>query len=212
MAQVGQHLSTRNRLKRHDLWSIISRHIILLAVFTIIFGLLGFGTAKFLVKPQYDAQVQILVSSNSKNKAIQPNAAQQANIQSINTYKDLITSRRVLRQTANEVNKKSTSNSEKVTVAELRGAVSVNSKQNSQVFSVNVKTDNPQLSAAVANSLGKTIRHQARHLLHANNLTVVSSAVAPGQPSYPNTKLFVIAGALLGLIIGFVVVTVRELQ
>lgn len=212
MAQVGQHLSTRNHSSRHDLWSIISRHIILLAVFTIIFGLLGFGAAKFLVKPQYDAQVQILVSSNSKNKAIQPNAAQQANIQSINTYKDLITSRRVLRQTAADVNKKSTSNSEKVTVAKLRGDVSVNSKQNSQVFSVNVKTDNPQLSAAVANSLGKTIRHQARHLLHANNLTVVSSAVAPGQPSYPNIRLFVIAGALLGLIIGFIVVTVRELQ
>lgn len=212
MAQVGQHLSTRNRSKRPDLWSIISRHIILLAVFTIIFGLLGFGTARFLVKPQYNAQVQILVSSNSKNKAVQPNAAQQANIQSINTYKDLITSRRVLRQTAADVNKKSTSNSEKVTVAELREAVSVNSKQNSQVFSVNVKTDNPQLSAAVANSLGKTIRQQARHLLHANNLTVVSSAVAPGQPSYPNIKLFVIAGALLGLIIGFIVVTVRELQ
>lgn len=179
---------------------------------TIVCGLVGFGTAKFLVKPQYDAQVQILVSSNSKNKAIQPNAAQQANIQSINTYKDLITSRKVLKQTAQTVNQNSTSDSEKVTVAGLRGAVSVSSKQNSQVFSVNVKTNNPRLSADIANTLGRSLRHQARHLLHANNLTVVSAAVAPSQPSYPNVKLFVVAGALLGLIISFIIITIRELS
>lgn len=204
--------STQIQRNQQSLLSVLRKNLLLIVICTIIFGLLGWGTAKFVVSPQYSSQIQILVSQKNNSKETQPNAVQQADVQMINTYKDLITSRKILVPTIREVKKEDHNLSKNyTTVNYLRQIINVSNKPNSQIFSVNVKTSNSHDSAVIANSLGHVFKDHAKELMHTKNVTVVSWAVAPDKQIFPNTKLFIIAGALLGLILSFLYVTVRAL-
>lgn len=195
--------------KNHrNLWTIVKKNVILILICTVLAGVAGLGVAKFVVTPQYSSQIQMLVSQKSNSKVAQPNAVQQADVQMINTYKDLITSRKILLATGKRAQHQGISAS-RTSVNYLRQVITVSSKPNSQIFSVNVKTTNPHVSSVIANSLGHVFKERAKKLMHIKNVTVVSWAVASSQPGFPNTKLFVMAGAILGLILSFLFVTVR---
>ena len=95
---------------------------------------------------------------------------------------------------------------------ELKKAISVQTQQNSQVFSLQVKTDDPQESAVVANTVANVFKQQIKKIMSVNNVTIVSRASTPDSPSFPNKKLFALAGAVLGLILSFLYILIGELM
>lgn len=48
--------------------------------------------------------------------------------------------------------------------------------------------------------------------MNVDNVTIVARAATPTKPSSPNVKLFTLAGAVLGLLISFMVVLMRDLM
>ncbi|MCR5524392.1 MAG: hypothetical protein K6F18_01860 [Lactobacillus sp.] len=182
-------------------------HILLLICFTVFAGMIGFVVAKYALVPKYTSNTQILVhqkktnanDNNSNNQQAYTN--QQADVQMINTYKDLIVSRAILNKVVAEIN---SSQNAKLTVGHLQKEVAITNKQNSQIFTVSVTDPSPKQSALVANLLTKTFIKQSKKLMNANNITVVSQAVEPDQPSFPNVKTYTIGGAILGLFLGFI--------
>ena len=95
---------------------------------------------------------------------------------------------------------------------ELKKAISVQTQQNSQVFSLQAKTDDPQESAVVANTVANVFKQQIKKIMSINNVTIVSRASSPDSPSFPNKKLFVLAGAVLGLILSFLYILIGDLM
>lgn len=182
-------------------------HILLLICLTVFAGMMGFVVAKYALVPKYTSNTQILVhqkktnanDNNSNNQQAYTN--QQADVQMINTYKDLIVSRAVLTKVVTEIN---SSQNTKLTVGHLQKEVAITNKQNSQIFTVSVTDPSPKQSALVANLLTKTFIKQSKKLMNANNITVVSQAVEPDQPSFPNIKTYTIGGAILGLFLGII--------
>ena len=78
------------------LWQLFKQHILSVLIWTIGLGIIGFALAEFAIQPKYSSTAQILVN---QKKDSDPNAlynAQQADVQMINTYKDIITSPVVL--------------------------------------------------------------------------------------------------------------------
>lgn len=73
------------------LWLILKKNIVLMVVCGIALAGIAFGVSKFIIQPEYKSSVALLVN----RKADQDNAAQlqnqQADVQMINTYKDIIT-------------------------------------------------------------------------------------------------------------------------
>ena len=99
-----------------------------------------------------------------------------------------------------------------LSTAELKEAISVQTQQNSQVFSLQVKTDDPQESAVVANTVANVFRQQIKKIMSVNNVTIVSRASTPDAPSFPNKKLFALAGAVLGLVLSFLYILIGDLM
>lgn len=99
-----------------------------------------------------------------------------------------------------------------MSTTELKKAISVSTQQNSQVFSLQVKTDSPEKSAAVANTVANVFRGQIKKIMSVNNVTIVSRASTPDAPSFPNKKLFALAGAVLGLILSFLYILIGDLM
>lgn len=86
-----------NVLELRQLWDIIRKHFFAIFFMAIIGAGLGFGIAKFLIAPTYSASTSMLVNrSNDNNNASVNLSDQQADVQIINTYKNLVISSNVL--------------------------------------------------------------------------------------------------------------------
>ncbi|MFR0509485.1 YveK family protein [Limosilactobacillus reuteri subsp. suis] len=234
-----------NTIDLHRLMVLCRKHIKMLIIWTLLAGVLGFVIAQFVVVPKYTATTEILVNqkhTNDNNGQAYNN--QQADIQMINTYKDIITNQVILSKASKQLknpvhvikpaqkavyrtNADGTrrlikeaqpavvergGKSYNLSTDELKKSISVQTQQNSQVFSLQVKTDDPQESAVVANIVANVFRQQIKKIMSVNNVTIVSRASTPDAPSFPNKKLFALAGAVLGLVLSFLYILIGDLM
>ncbi|WP_225434031.1 YveK family protein [Limosilactobacillus reuteri] len=81
---------SKNTIDLSQLMMILRKHFKMLIIWTLLAGVLGFVVAQFVVVPKYTATTEILVNqkhTNDNNGQAYNN--QQADIQMINTYKDM---------------------------------------------------------------------------------------------------------------------------
>ena len=234
---------TDNTIDLTQLLQLCRRHIWALILWSVGLALVGWGIANFVISPKYTSSAQILV--NQKNGRNDPNAAyaaQQANMQLVTTYKDIITSHVILQDASNrlanpvKVVKKAkpakyrtTDDGRKVLVrkaqpavierdgkaysvsaSQLASSISVTTQQQSQVFSVSAKADTPEKAKAEANAVARSFRDQIPNIMNINNVTIVAPATN-GVQSSPNVKLFTLAGFVIGLVLTFAVILIREM-
>ena len=225
-----------------QLLRLCRRHIWALILWSVGLALVGWGIANFVISPKYTASAQILV--NQKSDKNDPNAAyttQQANMQLVNTYKDIVTSHVILKDASDRLTnpvrvvkkakpaKYKTTDGRKVLVrkaqpavierdgkaysvsaAQLAKSVSVATQQQSQVFSVSAKADTPEKAKAEANAVARSFRDQIPNIMNINNVTIVAPATN-GVQSSPNVKMFTLAGFVIGLVLTFAVILIREM-
>lgn len=234
-----------NTIDLHRLMMLCRKHIKMLIIWTLLAGVLGYVVAQFVVVPKYTATTEILVNQKHENNDNgQAYNNQQADIQMINTYKDIITNQVILSKASKQLKNpvkvikpaekavyrtnadgtrrlikeaqpavvERDGKSYNLSTVELKEAISVQTQQNSQVFSLQVKTDDPQESTVVANTVANVFKQQIKKIMSVNNVTIVSRASTPDEPSFPNKKLFALAGAVLGLILSFLYILIGDLM
>ncbi|NRO35278.1 YveK family protein [Lactobacillus helveticus] len=234
---------TDNTIDLTQLFQLCRRHIWALILWSIGLALVGWGIANFVISPKYTSSAQILVNQKSNNN--DPNAAyitQQANMQLVTTYKDIVTShvilqdasdrlanpvrvvkkakpakyrtnadgRRVLVRKAQPAVIERDGKSYSVSASQLAKDISVNTQQQSQIFSVSATADTPEKAKAEANAVARSFRDQIPNIMNIDNVTIVAPATN-GVQSSPNVKMFTLAGFVIGLVLTFAVILIREM-
>lgn len=231
-------------LDLQKMFGILRKHLVFIIVVTIGFGIIAFGVSEFAMTPKYTSTTQLLVNQKDNNNPALAAQNQQADVQMVSTYKDIVTNQVILQQVQKKlahpeklVRKarkavyrtnsvtgkrtlvraakpavyKSTGNAYKVSVGELQGAISVSSQQNSQVFAIKVETDDPNKSAAVANEIARVFKSKIKTMMRINNVSTVSEASPNYTKTSPNTKLIIVIGLVIGLLVGFSYAFIKEL-
>lgn len=78
------------------LFILIRKHIISILIWMIGLGLIAYGVSEYVLVPKYTASTQLLVNRKTAD-ANQAYAIQQADINAVTTYKDIITSNVILK-------------------------------------------------------------------------------------------------------------------
>lgn len=189
--------------------AILRKHIGLIFASTFIVTLLAAFMTFFVMTPKYSATTQILVNRKlSEDMAGAQLQQTQADVQMISTYKDIITSPTVLKTVNTKL--QGQPGYEKGDVDSLKGSLSVNSQQNSQVFSITAKSTNPNTAAKMANETATTFKNKVVKIMSINNVSIVSKATADDQPVSPRTNLIIAAGLVVGLLLGIGLAFLRE--
>lgn len=93
-----------NTIDLMQLLRICRKHIWALILWSIGLAIVGFAIANFMMPAKYTSSAQLLV--NQKSNKTDPNAAyttQQANMQLVTTYKDIVTSHVILKEASNRL-------------------------------------------------------------------------------------------------------------
>lgn len=168
--------------------------------------LIAFLLATFFLTPKYSSTVDFLVNQKVVNTQNQF-TAQQADLQVINTYKDVVTKPVILKTV---LKKARLQNNYHGSFNDLKEAVSINNETNSQVISVSVTNSNPYVARDIANSIGKTFTQKIKRMMKVDNITIVSKATANPIPVFPNKKVFIIVGFLAGFVVGMFVALLKQ--
>lgn len=236
-----------NVFELNQMWQIIKKYFWGLIFMAIIGAGVGYSIAKFAIAPTYSSSTSMLVNRSAAENST-PNANlsdQQADVQLISTYKNLITSSNVLGTVSDklahpsrivvkkareavyqtlpdgtnvlvtpaqeEVSKPSNKKRYKLSVDDLKDMVSISSQPNSQVFSIDVKSNNSQLSANIANEVADVFKDKIGNFMKINNVSIIDKATENTKPVSPNVKLFTFAGFVIFAGLSFLFVLIKEL-
>lgn len=159
------------------------------------------------ITPKYSSNIDILVNQKANNEQVQY-AAQQADLQVINTYKDVLTKPIILTPVLKEVKR---IDNYQGNLGTLSNAIKVSNQTNSQVITVTVTDKNAYVAADVANTIGKVFTKKVKKMMQVDNVTIVSKAKVNTKPVSPNKKLWILAGLVIGLFVGVTIAFIKEI-
>ncbi|WP_125605032.1 YveK family protein [Lapidilactobacillus bayanensis] len=191
-----------------SLFRILRKNLRLIIISTIAGTLLAAIVTFFMMTPKYSASVDILVNRKQDTTVTNQLSDQQADVQMINTYKDIITKAVTLDPVRKEVREELGYN---VSTDQLRDMISVTNQQNSQVFSVSVKDTDAARSATIANVIAKVFKDKVAEILQVNNVSIIAKATKPKEAVSPRKKLNLAIGLVVGLFIGVGLALLSEL-
>lgn len=238
-----EQLQENNTIDLAQLLKILRRHLVSLLVWSFGFAIVAWGVSALIIQPKYTAATQLLVNQKTdKNDIGAAYTLQQANMQVITTYKDIVTSSKILKDASNllanpvkvvreaqpakyqtladgtkKLVKKAQSavlersgKSYMVSATQLSKAISVKTQQQSQVFSITATADTPEKAEAEANAVVETFKNEIPKIMNVNNITIIADA-NKGKQSFPNVKLFTLAGLVLGFAVCLFIIILQEL-
>lgn len=185
---------------------ILKNNIVSIITWMILGLIVALGSVFFLIEPKYSSSIDILVNQKANNAQVQY-ATQQADLQAINTYKNVLTKPIILTPVLKEI--KNTDNYQG-NLNSLTKSIKVSNQTNSQVVTVTVTDKNAYVAADIANIVGKVFAKKVKKMMQVDNVMIVSDAKVNSKPVSPNKKIFALAGAVLGLFIGVAIAFIKE--
>ncbi|WP_235504644.1 polysaccharide biosynthesis tyrosine autokinase [Arthrobacter sp. Leaf141] len=165
-------------------------------------GLLIGGAASMLIKPTYTSSTQLFVaiqSSGTVTELQQGNTFSQARVQS---YVKTVSSPVVLSPVIDSLGLNETA-------ADLADRITASSDPNTVLITISASDGSPAQASAIAQAVGASLVKVVDDLERPKaggtspvRLSIIAPAVAPQQPSAPNTKVNLALGLLLGLGVG----------
>ncbi|WP_028392026.1 YveK family protein [Bacillus cihuensis] len=181
-----------------DIFNTLKKRWRLIVFLTVVAALISGSISYFVLTPVYQSSTQILV--NQKNENNQIDATQlQVNIDVINTYSVIIKSPAILDKVKANLNLTES-------VAQLNQKITVNSQDNSQVFSLAVQHSNPAMSVEIANEVAETFQREIPAIMNVDNVTILAKAVNPipvGANPLMNISIAVVVGLMVGIGLAF---------
>lgn len=190
-----------------SLMSTLKKNIVSIIVWAILGLVVSLGSVFLFIEPKYSSNVDILVNQKADNAQVQY-AAQQADLQAINTYKDVLVKPIILTPVLKEV--KRTDNYQG-NLGTLEKSIKVSNQTNSQVVTVTVTDKNAYVAADIANTIGKVFAKKVKKMMKIDNVTIVSKAKVNTKPVSPNKKLWILAGLVTGLFVGVTIAFIKEI-
>lgn len=188
---------------------LITRKWWLIAVFVIIGSALTYWVQSTMVRPVYQATVEMIMNHSPVNAQEAPALdydSVRTNLMLMETYSRILTSSRVLDEAVRRVPEAG------LTSEQLENRIQVFVAPESQIMILQVRGSNYEHAALLANAITEAFRETLSAVYQISNVTVLNQADLNSAPAplNRNTNLYLLIAAIASFLLGIVVVTVQE--
>ncbi|MCZ0873517.1 YveK family protein [Peribacillus sp. AS_2] len=179
-----------------DIFKTLKKRWKLIMLLTLIAALISGTISYFLLTPVYQSSTQILV--NQKQSENQLDSTQiRSNIDMINTYSVIIKSPAILEKVIDELELNQS-------VDQLSQKMTINSQENSQVFSLTVQDSNPAKAVEIANTVSSIFQKEIKDIMKVDNVSILAKAEIKENPTpvKPDPLLNIAIAVVVGLMAG----------
>ena len=178
-----------------ELFDFLKEKIALLLVITIGVCLVGCVYGLFIQKPMYRSYTTVILGSNENNTSsiTQNDIALNKNL--VNTYAQIVTSRRVLNQVIDELNLN-------MSYESLKGKINVTALNNTEIIKITVSDRNAIQAKNIANVTANYFSKEVVELYNMNNVNILDSAIEAKNPYNINVAKQFIIYFVVGFVLG----------
>ncbi|ARQ06534.1 Capsular polysaccharide type 8 biosynthesis protein cap8A [Macrococcoides canis] len=165
-------------------------------------ALIAAAISFFLIKPTYSASTQILVNSGNVNNQLEVQA-NQADLQLINTYNEIIKSPVILDKVAKNLDIQNN----------LGSKISVSNLNQSKVITISAIAYNYTDAAKIVNETAKVFSKEVGKIMKTDNVTILTKAdeKLAVNPIKPKPIMNSIIGGILGLLVSLTFLFIKDL-
>lgn len=184
-----------------QVWEIIKEKLILFILICMVCCTIALCITKFVLKEEYTATAKLIVVQKSDSASAQQNY----------TYSDLQLSQKLAATYSQIIMSEAISdpvisnldlfNKYEIDSEKYGKIVKVGSADNTEVMNINVTTNDPALSADIANEVVDVFEEKIYDIMQIENVTTLTDAKVPQKKSGPSTLKNTMVGGLLGLVI-----------
>ncbi|MCS0670407.1 YveK family protein [Cytobacillus firmus] len=180
-----------------ELFQTLKKRFSLIIAITIVAVMISGIVSYFLLTPIYQSSTQILVNQSKDEQGVYTAGEVQTNLQLINTYNVIIKSAAILELVKKELDLD-------ITTGALNEKITVQSEQNSQVVTISVQDEDPQMAADIANKTAEVFQKEIVNIMNVNNVTILAKAELGENPSpvKPQPLLNIAIAMVVGLMAG----------
>ncbi len=187
-----------------DLLKYFISKILIIILLTILSGLIGSMYSLFIQTPMYKSTTTMLLANvttfdSNTNASTGLTADITLNQKLVSTYREIITSKRVLNQVISKLNLN-------YQYEELKKMITVDSVSNTEIISVTVKNANPEKAVDIANEVANTFCDVIVTIYQIQNVNIIDKAEISDVPFNINLVKQVVIYLLIGFVLGCVTV------
>lgn len=179
-----------------DIFNTLKKRWILIVLITVGAALVSGSISYFVLTPVYQASTQILVNQKDTENQLDVTKLS-SNVEIIKTYSVIIKSPAILEKVIDQLDLDQS-------VTSLSSMMTINSQDNSQVFSLTVENSNPALAVTIANTVSETFQKEIKNIMNIDNVSILAQANLPDNPApvAPNSLLNIAIAVVVGLMAG----------
>lgn len=177
-----------------ELFHAILKHIKLIIVLCILFGVGGFFGTKLLITPTYTASTSIYLTPQISESGSLDYNSQMANSKLVTNVVNLLTQNNIMSEVAKDVGLENASS--------VKKCVNVTNQTDTEIVTITATTTDPKLSKDIANGTVNTFIKTMQKNLNVRNIEVVDKAKLSYIPSGPNVKKNTMMAVIVGFVLG----------
>lgn len=179
-----------------DIFKTLKKRWKLIMLLTLIAALISGSISYFLLTPVYQSSTQILVNQKQSENQLDSNQIR-SNIDMINTYSVIIKSPAILEKVIDELELDQS-------VDQLSQKITINSQENSQVFSLTVQDSNPAKAVEIVNTVSSIFQKEIKDIMKVDNVSILAKAEVKENPTpvKPSPLLNIAIAVVVGLMAG----------
>ena len=186
-------------IKFTEIIDLIWRRKWLIIACVVIAAVVAYCYSTYFVEPKYTATGTFIVKNveekvNTNVELGELNASRVL----VNTYIEILKSNTFTNIVANDINLD-------YTASQIRGMLTVSSRNSTEILEVKVRNANPRHAAIILNSILNNVDSAIR-ILKAGSATVLDTATVPQVPSSPNIPRNTALGGFIGALISVLII------
>lgn len=182
-----------------ELFDFIKKRLGLIIIIMAIVSILGCLYGLFFQTPMYKSYTTIVLgSSESSNTSITTNDIT-LNKNLVNTYAEIVKSRRILAQVIEELNLD-------MGYENLSKRISVSALNNTEIIKITVNHKDPKVAMNVSNSIAEVFSSEISSLYKMDNVSILDYAIQSDIPYNINVTKQLIIYIIIGFVLGFGIV------
>lgn len=185
------------------LHAVVDKAWLVMTVATVSAVLAFLGTF-FFITPQYKASAMFYVNNSSFSVG---DASLSISSGDLSTSRNLVDSYIVILNTRATLTDVLDYAGSSRTYKEIKGMISAQAVNETEIFQVSVESPNPQEAERLANSIAYILPKRINTIIEGTSAKIVDAAVVPSSPSSPSYTMNTLVGFLLGFVavIGYIV-------
>jgi len=186
------------------LFRILKKHLIFVILVGILCGAAAFMFSEFVMTKKYESSALLYVENSQQS-------SESLNINDITAAQKLVNTCQIIFKSSTIMENLIANLDLPYTKEQLNNMITAQSVNSTEVMQLVVETNDPQESERIVNELVRLSNIEFLRVIESGSLKIIDYGEIDTRPSFPNVPLITIAGLLVGLIIAYIIVFVREM-